>query len=149
MFRPFSFSVTYCSWCYYIYMTWVSHRSRKSSATHSYQCVQYFRVSKQWCVCQCLGFLTCAHYYVDACDCTGTGLYGHRKRVCTEGCLWEEKSPLPHRHRGLEPASVLRLAFQSNALATELFPPEADMGKVIRFTSFLSEMLAPGVTRQN
>ena len=30
-----------------------------------------------------------------------------------------EKNPLPHR--GLEPASVLRLVFQSDALPTELF----------------------------
>ena len=29
----------------------------------------------------------------DACDCT-RGLYGHRKRVCTESWLWE-KNPLP------------------------------------------------------
>ena len=32
-----------------------------------------------------------------------------------------EKNPLPHR--GLEPASVWRLAFQSDVLPTELFPP--------------------------
>ena len=38
----------------------VRHGSRKSSATHSYRCVQYFRVSKQWYGCQCLGFLMCA-----------------------------------------------------------------------------------------
>ena len=31
------------------------------------------------------------------------------------------KIPLPYL--GLEPASVLRLAFQSDALPTELFPP--------------------------
>ena len=41
-------------------LTWVRHSSRKSSATHSYQCVQNFCVSKQWHGCQCLGFLTCA-----------------------------------------------------------------------------------------
>ena len=28
-------------------LTWVRHSSRKNSATHSCQCVQYFRVSKQ------------------------------------------------------------------------------------------------------
>ena len=54
----------------------------------------------------------------DACDCT-RGLYGHRERVCTESWLWEKK-PLPHL--GLEPTSVLRLTFQSDALPTELFP---------------------------
>ena len=40
-------------------LTWVKHSSRKSSAIHSCQCVQYFHVSRQWCGCQCLGFLTC------------------------------------------------------------------------------------------
>ena len=40
-------------------LTWVRYCSRKSSATHSYQCVQYFSMSKQWYGCQCLGFLTC------------------------------------------------------------------------------------------
>ena len=54
----------------------------------------------------------------DACDCT-RGLYGHRERVCTGSWLWEKK-PMPHL--GLEPASVLRLAFQSDALPAELFP---------------------------
>ena len=42
------------------HLTWVRHSSRKSSATHSYQSVWYFRVSKQWHGCQCSGFLTCA-----------------------------------------------------------------------------------------
>ena len=46
-------------------LTWVRHSSCKSSATHSYWCLQYFPVSRQW------------HW-----DCT-QGLYGHRKRVCT------------------------------------------------------------------
>ena len=56
---------------------------------------------------------------VDACDCT-RGLYGQRKRVCTESWLWKQ-NPLPHR--GLEPASVLRLAFQSDAPPTDLSRP--------------------------
>ena len=42
------------------HLTWVRHSSRKSSAIPiSCQCVQYFRVSKQWYGCQCLGCLTC------------------------------------------------------------------------------------------
>ena len=45
------------------------------------------------------------------------GLYGHRKRVCTESWLWE-KNALPHQ--GIEPASVLRLVLESDALPTEL-----------------------------
>ena len=40
--------------------------SRKSSATHSYRCVQYFPVSEQCYGCQCLGFLTCTHMLMHA-----------------------------------------------------------------------------------
>ena len=60
------------------------------------------------------------HVDVGACDFHTRGLYGHYKRVCTGSQLWE-KNPL--LRRGLEPASVLRLAFQSDALATELPSP--------------------------
>ena len=59
------------------------------------------------------------HTDVDACDCT-RGLYGHRNRVCAGRLLWE-KNPL--WHRGLEPGSVLHLAFQSDALPAELSGP--------------------------
>ena len=62
-------------------LSWVRHSSRRSSATHSYQCVQYFRVSKQWYGCQCLGILTCAHMLMHAI--AYWGLRGHRKRVCS------------------------------------------------------------------
>ena len=41
-----------------VHFTWVRHSSRKSSATHSCQRLQYLYVSKQWYSCQCLGFLT-------------------------------------------------------------------------------------------
>ena len=52
---------------------------------------------------------------VNAHDCTW-GLYGHRKRVCTESWLWE-KNPLPHR--GIRSAlAVCRF----NALQTVLHP---------------------------
>ena len=64
---------------------------RKSSATRSYQCVR-FCVSRQRYGCQCLGFLTCSQRWCML-YCT-RGLYGHRKRVCTESWLWE-KNPLP------------------------------------------------------
>ena len=48
-------------------LTRVRHSSRKSSATHSYQCVQYFRVSKRRPYgCQCSGFLTCAQMLLNA-----------------------------------------------------------------------------------
>ena len=59
------------------------------------------------------------HTDVDACDCT-RGLYGHRKRVCTGSWLWE-KYPLPHW--GLEPALVLELAFQPDALSLAILAP--------------------------
>ena len=47
-------------------LTCVGHSSHKSSATHSYQCVQYPCVSKQWYSCQCLGFLLCTQMLKNA-----------------------------------------------------------------------------------
>ena len=44
----------------------VVSQSHKSSATHSNHYVWYFRVSKHWCGCQCLGFLTCAQILMHA-----------------------------------------------------------------------------------
>ena len=65
-------------------LTRLRHSSRKrSAATHSYQCVQNRRVSKQWCLVSQFEIFN-VRTDVDACDCT-RGLYGHRKRVCT-GC---------------------------------------------------------------
>ena len=55
---------------------------------------------------------------INVCDCT-RGLYGHGKSLHWK--LTGRKHPLPHR--GLEPASALLLAFQSDALPTELFAP--------------------------
>ena len=57
-----------------------------------------------------------AHTDVDACDST-RGLYEHRKRVCLQSGLGRN-SPL--LQRGFEPESVLLLAFQSDAVPTEL-----------------------------
>ena len=55
---------------------------------------------------------------VDACDCTRR-LYGHRKRVCAESWLWSLKeNTLPHR--GSNPRQYFALAFQLDALPTEL-----------------------------
>ena len=82
-------------------LTMVKHSSRKSSATHSYQCLQCFRVSRQCYGCQ-FGIFG-ARPDVDACHCTRE-LYGHRRGVCTKSWFWG-KDPLPHR--GLEPASTL------------------------------------------
>ena len=94
-------------------LTWVRHSSRKSSTAHSCQYVSYFHVSKQWYGCQCLAFLTCAHML--------------RHVIAHRGCSdtvrqsalevdWE-KNPLSHQ--GLEPKSVLCLAFQSDTLPVE------------------------------
>ena len=57
----------------------------------------------------------------DACYCT-RGLHGHRERVCTESWLWEKN---PFLLLGLEPKSVLCLAFQLDILPTELLPAPA------------------------
>ena len=67
-----------------------------------------------FCLNQCMGFFTCAQllrHVISHGGCTDT------VRVCTGSRLWQ-KNPLPHQ--GLEPASVLRLAFQSDTLPTEL-----------------------------
>ena len=101
-------------------LTQVRHSSWQSSATHSYLCVQYFHVSKQWYGYQRCCFLTRTD--VDTCDCMWE-LYGHHKllKVCTESWHWE-KNPLPQQ--GLEPASVRCLpAFQSDAQPAELCLP--------------------------
>ena len=47
-------------------LTRVRHSSRKSSATHSYRCMQYSPVSRQWYGCQRLGFLTCSQMSMTA-----------------------------------------------------------------------------------
>ena len=99
-----------------VYLTWVRHSSPKSSATHSYQCVWYFPVSRQWYGCHCLGFVMCAQMLMHAIaigGCTET------VRVSTGRWLWE-KNLLPHK--GLEPTSVLPLAFRLDAQPTALFP---------------------------
>ena len=93
------------------HLTWVRHSSCKSSATHSHQCEQYFHVSKQCYGNQCMGFLTRTQMLLHR-EVVGIwGLCRHCKRVCTGSGLWE-KNPLPQR--GLKPASVLRLVFQSD-----------------------------------
>ena len=46
--------------------TFVRNSSRKGSATHSNQCLQYFCVSKQWYGCQCLGVLMCVQMLMHA-----------------------------------------------------------------------------------
>ena len=60
----------------------VLYLGRKNNATHSYQCVYYFRVSKQCCGCQCFEFSTCEQMLMHMTAVT-RGLYGHHKTVCT------------------------------------------------------------------
>ena len=88
-------------------LTWVRHSSSKMSATHSSKCVQYFRVSKQWYGCQCLGLLTWAQMLVHAIAHRGCTDTIRESALKVDG----EKNPLPHQ--GLEPASVLPLACQT------------------------------------
>ena len=83
-----------------------------------YQCVRCFRLSKPWYGCPCLGFLTRAQMLMRAI--AYGGLYGHRKGVCTESCLWE-KTPL--LHWGLEPLSVLHHSFSVWCSTNWAIPP--------------------------
>ena len=107
------------------YLTLVRHSSRKSSATHSYQCVVFSCVQTMaWL--PVFGIFN-VHADVDACDCT-QGLYRHRESALEAD---RQKNPLPQRV--LEPASVLCLAFKSDALLTELYLPPHFMN--IKLTS--------------
>ena len=60
----------------------VRHNSRKSSATHSYESVEYFVCPNNGMAASVWDLLN-VRADVDACDCTW-GLYEHCKRVCTE-----------------------------------------------------------------
>ena len=62
------------------HLTRVSNSSRKSSATHSYQCVQCFRISKQWYGCQTLEFVSCAQMLLHT---TAHGGCTDTIRICT------------------------------------------------------------------
>ena len=78
-------------------LTWVRNSSSKSSATHSYLCVQYFHGSKQRYGRPCLGFLTCTQMLRHA--------IAHRGCMdCTGSWLGEKNPLLPW---GLKPALIL------------------------------------------
>ena len=89
------------------------HSSRKSSATHSYQCMQCFPVFNGRYSCQCWGFLKCARMLMHA---TARGICTGTVRESRESAMEGDsgrKNPLPGL--GFEPASALRLAFQWDA----------------------------------
>ena len=90
----------------------VKHSSRKSSATHSYQCVQYFRVSEQFNVRTDVD----AWYFTGHPGCTDT-VRQSLHWMLTLGVR------IPLQHWGLEPASELHMAFQSDTLQTDLSRP--------------------------
>ena len=107
-------------------LTRVRHSSCKSNAIWQLvpvQCVQYFPNNGTAAAPMFGVFDVCTD--ADASDCT-KGLYGHRKRVCTDSWLWE-KNHWPHR--GLEHASALRVAFQLDTLPAELFPDKQNTTK--------------------
>ena len=95
--------------------TWVKCSSVKSSGTDSYQSAQYFRAFKQWFSCQCLGFLlTCAQMLMHA-----IAHYGCTDSVSESALKVVSGRKTPSLHLRLEPALVLRLAFQSDAVPAE------------------------------
>ena len=97
-------------------LTWVNHSSHKSSATHFYRCVQYFRVSKQWYGCQSLGFLTSAQMVMHAiayAGCTDTV-----RESALKAAGLGEKSLAANSN----PLQYCALDFYSDDLPTELFP---------------------------
>ena len=54
---------------------------------------------------------------LDSCDCA-RGLYGHRKRVCTEFQLWKEN---PSPHRGHAPTSTVPDTLPTEISHTQLY----------------------------
>ena len=77
-----------------------------------------FWVSKQWYGCQCLGFLTYAHNLIDAIA------NGNWMDTVRESALEVDSGrKIPCRTLGLEPTSILHLAFQPGMLLTELALP--------------------------
>ena len=101
-------------------LTRVKHSSRRSSATHSCPSVLYFRVSRQWYSCQVLGFVTSAQMLMHAIQ--HGGLCG-TDAVRESAPEVDSGRKIPCRNGGLQQASALHLAFQSDVLATWLFPP--------------------------
>ena len=106
------------------HLTQVRHSSRKSSATHSYRCVQYFCVSKQWYGCQCLGFSTCTQMLMHA------TAYGGCADTVRESAL-KADSRRKNPFSILKPRSVLRMAIPSDTLPVEIFPAPPHFSFVI------------------
>ena len=78
-------------------LTQIRHSSRKSSAIHSYWCVQYFHVSKQWYSSQRSGYLTCTQmliYTIKHGGCTDTVRESALKVDCEEKRKKKKKKSL-------------------------------------------------------
>ena len=106
-------------------LTWVRHSSPKSSATHSYLCVQHFPVSKQRYGCQRLGFVTCAQMLMHA------TAHGGRTNTVRESALKLTLGENTLQHGAIKPASVLRLFF-SVRCSTTLSPPHSKSQRQVR-----------------
>ena len=100
-------------------LTWVRHSSPRSNTTYSYQCVQYFRVSKQWYGCTCLGFLTCAQLLLHA---IAHGILRECALEADSGriipCRTGDSNPRQY-------CDFLLAYFQSGSLPAELSPPHS------------------------
>ena len=82
-----------------------------------FQCVQHFRVSKQWYGCQCLRFFKCAQKLMHAIapdGCTDT--------VRESALKADPGRKISYRTGDSNLRQYSALAFQSDALPTELFP---------------------------
>ena len=96
-------------------LTWIRRSSCKSSATHSYQCVQYFHVSKHSYGCQCLGFLTSAQMLMRAIT-----LGGCTDTVRESALEVDSGRQIPSRTGNSNPRQYYTWRFHSDALPTEL-----------------------------
>ena len=90
-----------------------AYSSRTSSATHSYEYVQYFRLSKQRYGCQCLGFLTCAQMLMHAVA------HGGCANTVRKSALKVDPGRKIPCHTGDSNPSALRLAFRPDAATRE------------------------------
>ena len=89
----------------------------------------FLRVSRQWCGCQCLGFSMCSQMLMHVIAHRGGCSDTVRESASTESWLREKKSLAA---LGLKPASVLRLAFQSDALPVPVPTPLSQpLGNVV------------------
>ena len=78
-------------------------------------CMQHFAVSKQWCGCWCLGFVTCAQMLMNA-----IAHRGCKNTIRKSAPKVDFGRKIPCRHWGIKPASTLCLIFLPSELSCQV-----------------------------